>query len=116
MTNHSGTKIKLVMTAVAALFAAVTTVSYADDDQVKAGGPTYKPGRQIDDDIKTGGPTYKPGRQIDDERTVKSGKDFKKPGRMIAEDKRSVKTRNDPYKPGRALNEDKRKKTKPVEE
>jgi Ni/Co efflux regulator RcnB len=100
MTEHSGTKIKLVMTAVAALFAAVTTASYADDS------------------VKTGGPTYKPGREIDEGSPVKSGSNFDKPGRSIDADKKAVKTGDEPYKPGRALNEEKRKKKhkKPVEQ
>ena len=41
-------KSKLLVTAVAALFAVVTCTAYADD-AVKAGGASDKPGRAVDE-------------------------------------------------------------------
>ena len=50
--------------AVAGLFA-FALPGYADE--VKAGGPSAKPGRTIDDGaVKSGGATDKPGRAIED--------------------------------------------------
>jgi hypothetical protein len=66
MTNDSGANIKVVLSAVATLFAAARTAAYADDS-IDSAGPTYKPRRTIDD------ASNEPRRAFNDE------KDSKKP-------------------------------------
>ena len=77
-------KSKLLVSAVAALFAVVTYTAYADD-AVKAGGASDKPGRTIDDGVKSKGMSDKPGRAVD-EGTVGSQGAATKPGRAVDQD------------------------------
>lgn len=63
---------KLLAILAALAFAGATAAMAADD--VKAGGPTDKPGRAAEagkDSVKTGGPTDKPGRAADEEKKGK---------------------------------------------
>lgn len=84
MMNVFHGKSKLLVSAVAALFAVVTFSAVADDS-VKAGGPSDKAGRTIDDSVKAPGKSGKMGRAVDDEAVTSQGM-AKKPGRAVDED------------------------------
>jgi hypothetical protein len=114
------TSSRLVLTAIAAVFAMVTSAAYAQDNMKTANGP-LKSGREADEDggiaATSGKRLHGPGREFDD-NIVQPGKRFDKPGRDIEEGTYDWDKVLD--KPRRALNEEpgkkKRSKTKPVEQ
>jgi hypothetical protein len=71
---------KLIMTIIAAAFAAVTVSAFAADPVKTDPNPGAKPGRQIDDTVKTdpGKATAKPGRAADEPAPADGGKKKKK--------------------------------------
>jgi uncharacterized membrane protein len=61
---------KLLATLAALMFAGATWTALAADE-VKAGGPTDKPGRAAEagkEGVKAGGPTDKPGRAAEEKK------------------------------------------------
>jgi len=71
---------KLVMSIIAALFAAVTVSAFAADPVKTDPNPGAKPGRQIDDSVKSdpAKSAAKPGRAADEQQPPADGKKKKK--------------------------------------
>lgn len=107
----------LIPAVAAASFLMLSLPSYSADE-VKAGGPSDKPGRAIDDgSVKAGGPSDKPGRALDDSAVKSGGVKHNKSSRAV--DDGTVKSGGDMAKPGRAADDSKKatkKKKKAVKQ
>lgn len=101
---------RILIPALAAASLLVVSLPGYSADEVKAGGPSDKPGRAIEDGtVKSGGASTKPGRAVDD-GSVKSGGAGTKPGRAV--DDGTVKSGGATDKPGRAVDGEKKSKKK----
>ena len=81
----------LIPAVAAASFLMLSLPSYSADE-VKAGGPSDKPGRALDDSaVKSGGVKHNKSSRAVDDGTVKSGGDMAKPGRAVDDSKKATK-------------------------